>query len=157
MAHFDETGARVAGPLHWVHSASTSLLSLLTVHPKRGKVAMDAAGVLPGFQGVAVHDGWSPYWRYPDIRHALCSAHLLRELEGITDEPGQGWAAGMVELLVDVKLAGDRARAASVGQVDDEVRPGCGPLPAVADRRSAGQPATGPGLAPRARTPLARG
>jgi transposase len=122
VAHFDETGARVAGRLHWVHSASTSLLSLLTVHPKRGKVAMDAAGVLPGFQGVAVHDGWSPYWRYPDIRHALCGAHLLRELEGITDEPGQGWAAGMAELLVDVKLAGDRARAASVGQVDDGVR-----------------------------------
>jgi transposase len=122
VAHFDETGARVAGRLHWVHSASTSLLSLLTVHPKRGKVAMDAAGVLPGFQGVAVRDGWSPYWRYPDIRHALCGAHLLRELEGITDELGQGWAAGMAELLVDVKLAGDRARAASVGQVDDEVR-----------------------------------
>ena len=61
VAHFDETGARVAGRLHWVHSASTPGLSLFTVHPKRGKVAMDAAGVLPGFHGVAVHDGWSPF------------------------------------------------------------------------------------------------
>jgi transposase len=51
VAHFDETGARVAGRLHWVHSASTSLLSLFTVHAKRGKVAMDAAGVLGGFAG----------------------------------------------------------------------------------------------------------
>jgi transposase len=122
VAHFDETGARVAGRLHWVHSASTSLLSLLTVHAKRGKVAMDAAGVLPGFVGVAVHDGWAPYWRFEDVRHALCGAHLLRELEAITDEPGQGWAAGMAELLVDAKLVADRARAAGAGQVDDQVR-----------------------------------
>jgi len=121
-AHFDETGARVGGRLAWAHSASTGLLSLFTVHAKRGKVAMDAAGVLPCFRGVAVHDGWSPYWRYQHITHALCGAHLLRELEGLVDEPGQGWAPGMAELLVDVKLAGDRARAAGLRQVDDDVR-----------------------------------
>jgi transposase len=121
VAHFDETGARVAGRLHWVHSASTGLLTLLTVHAKRGKVAMDAAGVLGGFAGVAVHDGWAPYWRY-DVTHALCGAHLLRELEGVADEPGQGWAAGMAELLVDAKLACDRARAAGAGRVEGAVR-----------------------------------
>jgi transposase len=97
VAHFDETGARVAGRLHWVHSASTPLLSLFTVHAKRGVAAMDAAGVLPGFQGVAVHDGWSPYWRYQGATHALCAAHLLRELEGISELPGQGWAAELAE------------------------------------------------------------
>jgi transposase len=116
-AHFDETGARVGGRLAWVHSASTGLLSLFTVHAKRGKVAMDAAGVLPCFRGVAVHDGWSPYWRYQHITHALCGAHLLRELEGLVDEPGQGWAPGMAELLVDVKLAGDRARRSPAGRL----------------------------------------
>jgi transposase len=97
VAHFDETGARVAGRLHWVHSASTPLLSLFTVHPKRGVAAMDAAGVLPGFHGVAVHDGWSPYWRYPKATHALCAAHLLRELEAAAELPGQGWAAELAE------------------------------------------------------------
>jgi transposase len=122
VVHFDETGARVAGRLHWVHSASTGLLSLFTVHAKRGKVAMDAAGVLPGFAGVAVHDGWAPYWRYRHVTHALCGAHLLRELEAISEGPGQGWAAGMAELLVDAKLAGDRARAAGVQRVDDQAR-----------------------------------
>src|SRR6266567_1409908 len=122
VAHFDETGARVAGRLHWVHSASTALLSWFTVHPKHGVVAMDAAGVLPGFHGVAVHDGWSPYWRYDQAAHALCAAHLLRELEAVTDEPGQGWAAGMAELLADAKTQADRARAAGAERVDDRVR-----------------------------------
>jgi transposase len=93
VAHFDETGTRVAGRLHWVHSASTSLLSLFSVHAKRGKVATDAAGVLPGFAGVAVHDGWSPYWRY-EVAHALCGVHLLRELDAVADEPGQGLSRG---------------------------------------------------------------
>jgi transposase len=121
VAHFDETGARVAGRLHWVHSASTSLLTLLTVHAKRGKVAMDQAGVLPGFAGVAVHDGWAPYWRY-EVTHALCGAHLLRELEGVAEGPGQGWAAGMAELLIDAKLVADRARAAGASRVEDAAR-----------------------------------
>jgi transposase len=122
VAHFDETGARVAGRLHWVHSASTSLLTLFTVHAKRGQQAMAAAGVLPGFAGVAVHDGWAPYWRFEHATHALCGAHLLRELQAIADEPGQGWAAGMAELLVDVKLVADRARAAGRARVDDDAR-----------------------------------
>jgi transposase len=121
VAHFDETGARVAGRLHWVHSASTPELTWQTVHPKRGKAAMDAAGVLPGFQGVAVHDGWSPYWRYEAV-HALCGAHLLRELDAVAEEPRQGWAAGMAELLCDAKLVADRARQAGNEQVDEAAR-----------------------------------
>ena len=158
VAHFDETGARVAGRLHWVHSASTSLLTLLTVHAKRGKVAMDAAGVLGGFAGVAVHDGWAPYWRYEDVRHALCGAHLLRELEGVAEGPGQGWAAGMAGLLVDAKLACDRARAAGADRVDDAVR---GRLRAryrrlLADGQAANPPPTGHRSAARTRPALAR-
>ena len=119
VAHFDETGARVAGRLHWVHSASTPTLTWQTVHPKRGLAAMDAAGVLPGFGGVAVHDGWAPYQHY-DVEHALCGAHLLRELTAIAEEPRQGWAAGMTELLWDAKTVTDQARAAGALQIDQQ-------------------------------------
>ncbi len=54
VAHFDETGFRVAGKLAWVHSASSGKFALITVHPRRGRQAMDAAGVLPFFAGIAV-------------------------------------------------------------------------------------------------------
>jgi transposase len=124
VAHFDETGARVAGRLHWVHSASTPLLSLFTVHPKRGVVAMDAAGVLPGFRGVAVHDGWSPYWRYPKATHALCAAHLLRELEGITELPGQGWAAELAEWFAVACGQAAAARDAGDGRLEGTILAG---------------------------------
>jgi transposase len=58
---------------------------------------MDAAGVLPGFGGVAVHDCWSPCWRYQGATHALCAAQLLRELEAAAELEGQGWAAELAE------------------------------------------------------------
>jgi transposase len=110
-------GARVAGRLHWVHSASTPLLSWFVVHPKRGVVAMDAAGVLPGFGGVAVHDGWSPYWRYQGATHALCAAHLGRELEAAAELPGQGWAAELAEWFAIACAQATSARNAGVDRL----------------------------------------
>jgi hypothetical protein len=62
---------------------------------------MDAMGVLANFTGVLVHDGWSPYRRYTALTHALCGAHHLRELDGVAEVDGQGWATDMVELLAD--------------------------------------------------------
>ena len=85
VAGFDETGMRVAGRIAWLHSASTSTDVLLAVHPKRGTKAMDAIGVLPRFTGVGVHDAWAPYDTYPNMIHALCNAHALRELIYVTD------------------------------------------------------------------------
>jgi transposase len=124
VAHFDETGARVAGRLHWVHSASTELLSLFRVHAKRGVAAMDAAGVLPGFGGVAVHDGWSPYWRYSKATHALCAAHLLRELEAVAGLPGQGWAAELAEWFSIACATTTSARADGADRLEPAVSAG---------------------------------
>jgi transposase len=82
---------------------------------------MEAAGVLPGFRGVAVHDGWVPYWRYDTAAHALCGAHLLRELDGIAGEPGQGWAGELAEWLSVACGTAARARDAGDGRVDAAV------------------------------------
>ncbi len=101
VACFDETGLRVDGALAWVHSASTPDLTLFTCHSRRGAAAMDAAGVLPAFAGVAVHDGWRPYRRY-DVIHGLCNAHHLRELAGVAETDGQAWAAAMARLLTEI-------------------------------------------------------
>jgi transposase len=102
VAHFDETGLRVEGKLRWVHSASTGKYSLIIVHDKRGTTAMDTAGVLPAFTGVAVHDAWAPYDTYTAATHALCNAHALRELQAVTDQTPAGqwcWAEQTADAL----------------------------------------------------------
>jgi len=86
VAHFDETGLRVEGKLHWLHSASTDRFSALHVHRRRGREAMLDGAVLGGFTGIAVHDAWAPYDTVTAARHVLCNAHLLRELQAVTDQ-----------------------------------------------------------------------
>ena len=106
--HFDETGGRVEGSLHWVHVASTSLYTLLVCHKRRGTVAMDDMGVIAKMSGVAVHDGWKPYRAY-EVIHALCNAHHLRELQGVIEHFDQDWAEEMIGLLLDAKEAVEKA------------------------------------------------
>jgi transposase len=125
VAHFDETGFRVAGKLAWVHSASAGKFVLVTVHPKRGKQGMDAAGVLPAFTGIACHDAWKPYDGYDNLAgHALCGAHLLRELTAVTETGTVDdviWAQQAIDALLELNKAVDTARDAGRGAIDAEV------------------------------------
>lgn len=123
VAHFDETGLRVDGRLRWVHSASTGKYSLITVHDKRGVAAMDAAGVLPAFTGIACHDAWAPYDTYDRAIHALCNAHLLRELQAVADQTPEGqwcWAAQAADALRAMKHLRDAAVHAGDTSADAE-------------------------------------
>ena len=102
VAGFDETGFRVDGRLHWVHCARTGKYTLLMVHPRRGKQAIEAMGVLPSFGGVAVHDAWAPYDSYTAAGHQLCCAHARRELQAVTDLAPEGqwcWATQAADAL----------------------------------------------------------
>ena len=106
VAGFDETGFRVEGRLHWVHCARTGKYTLLMVHPRRGRKAMEAMGVLPSFAGIAVHDAWAPYDTYSSPDHQLCCAHALRELQAVTDSAPAGqwcWAAQAADALTGMQ------------------------------------------------------
>jgi transposase len=118
VAHFDETGGRIDGCLQYIHAASTPELTLYTTHQKRGVEAMTDAGVLPGFSGVAVHDGYASYRTFTEALHALCNAHHLRELL-CAEEQGQLWAVGMSCLLIDTKELVEQAKAGGLAQLSD--------------------------------------
>ena len=48
VVHFDETGIRCETKTYWLHTASTSTLTHLFVHQKRGKEALESAASLRG-------------------------------------------------------------------------------------------------------------
>lgn len=78
---------------------ATPSLTWIGRHAKRGKEAFDELGLLGGFRGTLIHDGWKSY---QDLvcKHGLCNAHHLRELTYVHEELGQPWAKHMGDLLV---------------------------------------------------------
>jgi len=110
VAHFDETGARVAGKLWWVHVACTEGLTLYHRAKGRGKDSMNLGGVLPRFGGIGVHDGLNSYQGY-EMGHGLCNAHHLRELAGVAETTAQDWPTQMADLLVEINQTVVAAKA----------------------------------------------
>jgi transposase len=120
--HADETPARAAGGTRYVHLACTRYLTCMHTGD-RSAVAIDAGGVLPGYQGVIVRDGYAGYGHLTDALHAWCGVHLLRDLKGLYDfEPSQQrWASQMAGLLIDARDAASAARQAGQSILDAAV------------------------------------
>jgi transposase len=118
VAGFDETGVRAVGSLHWLHTVSTQFLTWYYAHKRRGRQAMDAAGILPGYRGCAVHDFWESYLDY-DCGHAFCNGHLLRELIFLWEEQDQKWAQSMIDHLLGIKDAVAAARTAGLAALPE--------------------------------------
>jgi transposase len=109
----DETPAWVDGGWKYVHVACTEKYTLLHAGA-RTKEAIDAGGVLHGFTGVLVRDGYAGYDHISTATHAECGAHLLRALKGVhdTDPSGQAWAECMAATLLMAKEKTEQALAA---------------------------------------------
>ena len=109
VIHQDETGLYVASKRHWMHVTSTARLTHYQVHASRGQEALEAIGIMSGFWGTSVHDGFGSYFRY-GCQHATCNVHLLRDLTFLAEEQGVWWAAKLKALLLDMKEATEQAR-----------------------------------------------
>jgi transposase len=109
VAHADESGLRVASRLHWLHTVASDTLTWYGIHAKRGMLAIVAHGILPRRMATLVHDCWGPYWQL-DCEHALCNAHLLRELTFLHETTRQSWPKRMMALLTRAHKRCEAAR-----------------------------------------------
>lgn len=109
VVHFDETGIYIEDKRKWLHVSCDDKFTHYAVHQKRGKEATDHISILPNFKGTAMHDCWKSYNQYTQCRHVLCCAHILRELNGITELQKQNWGETMKELLLAIKKNVDTA------------------------------------------------
>jgi len=116
LSYFDETGMRVNGALRWAHIACTAMLTYISMQSKRGREGMEAAGVLPYFSGIGMHDCWGPYFSFEALIHALCNAHFLRELTGVLENFKQEWALQMITLLLEMKAAKEMLQTQGITQ-----------------------------------------
>ncbi len=120
VLHVDETPGRACGGLVYVHVAATEFLTHLHVGG-RSADDIDAGGVLPGYTGTIVRDGYAGYAHLSDALHAWCGAHGLRDLRAVweADPQGQAWAQAMADLLVFANKQAGAARAGGAAAIDE--------------------------------------
>src|SRR6266511_4246468 len=121
VLYADETPARTAGHLHYVHVACTEFLTAMHTGGRSAE-DIDAGQVLSGYTGVIVRDGYAGYQHLADALHAWCGAHSLRDLRAVyePDPDGQVWARSMADLLIDANKMATAARAAGKARLSDQ-------------------------------------
>jgi transposase len=103
VKHMDETGLRVCAALHWLHVASTWLLTFYRAPLRRNAMMKSVTGII-------VHDFWKPYLAMDGVAHALCNARHLRELKALIEIEQEPWALQMYRFLRHACHAANRAR-----------------------------------------------
>jgi transposase len=107
VKHLDETGFRTGGKTQWLHIACTLFLTFYRVCARRGSLLANVTGTI-------VHDHWKPYYTMPNVTHALCNAHHLRELQALIEIEKEDWARKMQRLLQRACHATNLAREQNV-------------------------------------------
>lgn len=100
--HADESGLRVEGRNHWLHTLGNESYTYQFMHRKRGYDAHEPhLSVLHNYRGWLIHDFYSFYFRFAKAKHGACNAHVLRELEAQA-EAGRLWAKKFRKYLLSL-------------------------------------------------------
>lgn len=122
ILHVDETGTKVTGARWWLHVAATDKLTTYHLDKSRGRPAISELAVLTDFQGIVVHDCWASYNSYTACDHALCGAHIARELVAADEvAPGQHWPQQALDALFALNTAAHHTREQGRTRIPPEI------------------------------------
>ncbi len=102
LAHADETGVRINGVQHWLHTLCNKDYVVYGINEKRGKEAIEEMELLNFFTGILMHDHFKPYYKYEQITHAECNAHILRYLKSVIDVFHRKETEDFLEFLIKI-------------------------------------------------------
>lgn len=95
VKNVDESTVRIDGKNKWVHALCNDKLTHYRLPQKRSDVPQNLTGVV-------VHDYFKSYYsRLKDVQHALCNAHILRELKAVAKIDKEPWAKEMAKALLN--------------------------------------------------------
>lgn len=98
----DETGANINGVNHWYWTLQDPKHTFIGVHRKRGFEAIVALFGNAFQEATLVTDCWASYFKTNAKDHQICTAHLQRELVGLTEKyPAQNWTIKFNALLLE--------------------------------------------------------
>jgi len=98
----DETGANINGENHWYWTLQNPKHTFIGVHRKRGFEAIVSLFGNVFQEATLVTDCWASYFKTNAKDHQICTAHLQRELVGLTEKyPVQNWTLKLNALLLE--------------------------------------------------------
>lgn len=96
----DETSVNINGKNNWVWTFQNNKATFIGIHPRRGYLAIEE--LMPeGFENtIIVSDCWASYFKTNAKSHQICTAHILRELQYLTERyKNQTWSGRLTKLI----------------------------------------------------------
>ena len=88
----DETGVKVAGDKHWAWTWQNEEATFITITDNRAQKSI-TENFENGFENsVLVHDCWRSHFNTKALSHQICMAHLLRDLNYLTERHNHKWS-----------------------------------------------------------------
>ena len=120
VLHADETGIRSNNKKLWLHVICNKDATYTYISQSRGINGMLEGGTALLQGSTIVHDCWKSYFLIEGITHALCNAHIIRELAGIIIFYNQEWAFIVLMILLEILDAKERALEEGIDHFTDE-------------------------------------